>query len=56
LLRELNPEVPIILSSGFDQSEAARRFSALQPVAFLQKPYTAERLVEAVSAVLRRPD
>ncbi|HUK18869.1 MAG TPA: chemotaxis protein CheB [Bryobacteraceae bacterium] len=54
LLREVNPKVPIILSSGFDESEAARKFSALKPVGFLQKPYTAERLVEAVSAVLRR--
>jgi two-component system CheB/CheR fusion protein len=54
LLAELNPEVPVILSSGFDESEAARKFSGAKPVAFLQKPYTVERLIETISAVLRR--
>jgi DNA-binding NtrC family response regulator len=55
LLRETNPDVPIILSSGFDEAEAARRFSEPKPARFLQKPYTMERLVEAVAAVLNRP-
>ncbi|MGO4885164.1 MAG: PAS domain S-box protein [Bryobacteraceae bacterium] len=53
LLRQINPGVPVILSSGFEQSEAQRRFAALQPVHFLQKPYTAGRLAEAVAAALR---
>jgi len=55
-LVELNPEVPIILSSGFGEGEAAVKFSALPQASFLQKPYTAQRLVEAVSAVLPRTD
>lgn len=54
LLREINPGVPVILSSGFDETEAARRFSEPKPARFLQKPYTMERLVEAVAAVLNR--
>ncbi len=52
LLREINPGVPVILSSGFDETEAARRFSEPKPARFLQKPYTMERLVAAVAAVL----
>ncbi len=54
LLKQINPDVPVILSSGFDESEAARRFSKLKPARFLQKPYTVERLVEAIAATLNR--
>ena len=49
LLRQINPDVAVILSSGFDETEAQRRFSSLKPARFLQKPYTAERLVGAVA-------
>jgi FixJ family two-component response regulator len=52
-LMELNPEVPITLSSGFGEGEAAVKFSALPQASFLQKPYTAGRLVEAVSGAFR---
>ena len=54
LLHEVNPGVPIILSSGFDVKEAGRRFSTLKPAGFLQKPYTAQRLIAAVAAVLKK--
>ena len=54
ILQELNPNVPIILSSGFDRSEAARKFGNTKPVTFLQKPYTADELVEAIASVVRR--
>ncbi len=54
LLKEIDPSVPVILSSGFDEAEAARRFSGLKPARFLQKPYTAERLVQAVATALKR--
>jgi CheY-like chemotaxis protein len=55
-LMELNPEVPIILSSGFGEGEAAGKLSAVPQASFLQKPYTAERLVEAVRGAFRRTD
>jgi two-component system CheB/CheR fusion protein len=51
-IKRINPDVPVILSSGFDESEAVRRFSGIKPQGFLQKPYTIERLVEAVAATL----
>jgi PAS domain S-box-containing protein len=52
LLKEINPGIPVILSSGFDEPEAARRFSGLKPTRFLQKPYTAARLLRAVADTL----
>ncbi len=56
LLRQVNPDVPIILSSGFDEREATKRFSDCKPAGFLQKPYTSQRLISVVAAVLRRTD
>jgi CheY-like chemotaxis protein len=53
LLHEINPDVPVILASGFDQSEVTRKFSRLKPASFLQKPFTAQRLIAAVAAVLQ---
>jgi CheY-like chemotaxis protein len=53
LLHEANPDIPVILSSGFDEKEVTRRFSRLKPTSFLQKPFTAQRLIEAVAAVLQ---
>ncbi len=53
LLHEIDPSVPVIMSSGFDESEAARRFPGIKPARFLQKPYTTGRLIEAVAAALK---
>jgi DNA-binding NtrC family response regulator len=53
-LRQIKPDVPVILSSGFDESEAGRGFTGLKPASFLQKPYTVERLVQAVAVTLKR--
>ncbi len=55
LLHQINPDVPIILSSGFDEREVTQRFGDRKPAGFLQKPYTSQRLISAVAAVLRRP-
>lgn len=54
LMKQINPDVPVVLSSGLDETEATRRFSEPKPARFLQKPYTAGRLVEAVAATLRQ--
>jgi DNA-binding NtrC family response regulator len=55
LIKQINPHVPVILSTGFDAGEEARRFPGLKPQGFLQKPYTNERLVEAIADTLKRP-
>jgi CheY-like chemotaxis protein len=53
LLRGIDPNVPIILTSGFDESEITRRVASPKPERFLQKPFTAQRLVATVAAVLQ---
>ena len=53
MLNQINPEVPVILSSGFDESDAASRFSDMRPAHFLQKPYTTEGLIEAIATALK---
>jgi DNA-binding response OmpR family regulator/nitrogen-specific signal transduction histidine kinase len=55
-MRALAPAVPILLSSGFSQSEAAGRFRGGRLAGFLGKPYTAPRLVEAVREALASKD
>jgi PAS domain S-box-containing protein len=52
-LRRINPDVRVVLSSGYSQTEAARRFTD-QPVAgFLQKPYDVDALIAEVWRHLR---
>jgi CheY-like chemotaxis protein len=52
-LHEINPDVPVILMSGFAESEVTQRFSSLKPASFVQKPFTAQRLASAVAGVLK---
>ncbi len=49
-LKAIRPEVPVLLSSGFDELEAARRFQDGGIAGFLQKPYTVAQLAEKVKA------
>ncbi|HFQ94345.1 MAG TPA: response regulator, partial [Anaerolineae bacterium] len=51
-LRRLNPDVKVLLSSGFNQIEATRHFSGKGLAGFMQKPYNAARLLEEVKAYL----
>jgi len=52
LLRQIQSEIPVIVSSGYDESEATRRFAGKGVSGFLKKPYTAEALAERVKSVL----
>ncbi|HXI38377.1 MAG TPA: response regulator, partial [Bryobacteraceae bacterium] len=52
LLRNIQPDIPVILSSGYDESEATRRFAGKGVNGFLKKPYTAETLAKRVKSVL----
>ncbi len=52
-LRRIRADIPVILSSGYNEAEILRRFTA-QPVAgFIQKPYTATRLLTKIQEVLQ---
>ncbi len=54
-LRLIRPDVRVILSSGYNEVEAIRRFTGKGLAGFVQKPYTSARLAEAVNSVLHRP-
>jgi CheY-like chemotaxis protein len=55
-LRAIRPDVPVILSSGYNEAEAFRRFHANNVAKFIQKPYTAAKLVDAIRDVLDTAD
>jgi signal transduction histidine kinase len=51
-LEQIRPGVPVLLSSGYDQTEVDRRFRGRAVCGFIQKPYSARQLVERVVSVL----
>jgi PAS domain S-box-containing protein len=51
-LQTINPGVRVLLSSGFNEIEAIRRFTGKGLAGFIQKPYTAAALAEKVRGVL----
>jgi CheY-like chemotaxis protein len=52
-LREIRPDVRVLLSSGFRDDLRVKELLAAGVVAFLDKPYTLESLARAVDAALR---
>jgi PAS domain S-box-containing protein len=50
-LRSLRPELPILLSSGYPEAEATRRFPAHGITGFLQKPYSAGVLLDKIATL-----
>jgi len=52
-LHRLNPHVPVILSSGYNEQEVYRKFNGAGPAGFLQKPYTLAALKEVLARVLQ---
>lgn len=52
-LRSLRPDLPILLSSGYPEAEATRRFAAHGITAFLQKPYVASTLLDKVANLIK---
>ena len=53
-LRELAAELPVLLSSGDDQSLLADRVSGDPHTAFISKPYLEPELLERIHSLLRR--
>ncbi len=51
-LRRLEPGIPVILTSGFDQAQVMAGDHAERPQAFLGKPYDLTRLDEVIRQVL----
>ena len=51
-LRRLQPDIKVIISSGYDEQDIVRRFTGQGLAGFIQKPYTLDNLIHALHAVL----
>ncbi len=51
-LRRIQPDVRVILSSGYNEQEAVGRFAGRGLAGFIQKPYSPSELVELIRRVL----
>mgnify|MGYP000711947813 CR=1 FL=1 len=51
-LREIRPDVRVVLSTGYSEQEAALRFAGVPLAGFVHKPYTATALVEKIGAAI----
>ena len=55
-LHRVQPGVRVIVSSGYDQREVTRRLPGFRLCGFLQKPYSAARLIFMVGNVLKHSE
>ena len=53
-IRRIHPDMPVILSSGYNEQESVQAFMGRGLAAFLQKPYTLRALERTVLEVLAR--
>lgn len=53
-MREIQPDVQIVLVSGYSEERAAEHFDGPPLAGFLQKPFLPESLIERVRAVLEK--
>ncbi|MCB1052417.1 MAG: response regulator, partial [Acidobacteria bacterium] len=47
-LQSVAPEVRVVVSSGYQQSEAMDQFPSKGPVCFVQKPFRMQTLIQTV--------
>jgi CheY-like chemotaxis protein len=52
-LTSIRQNIPVLLSSGYNEAEATRRFTGKGLAGFIQKPYTAASLAEKIKAVIQ---
>jgi DNA-binding NtrC family response regulator len=52
-MQAIRPPVRVLLSSGFNEVEAVRRFTGKGLAGFIQKPYTSMALAEKIKQVLQ---
>jgi two-component system, cell cycle sensor histidine kinase and response regulator CckA len=53
-IRRICPDMAVIISSGFEESEAMRQFAEDPALLFLKKPFTAASLVRKIGAAIQR--
>jgi CheY-like chemotaxis protein len=52
-LREIDPDLPVVVSSGYRETELQQRFRGQAVSGYAQKPYTAAKLVELIHAAVK---
>lgn len=53
-LKKINPDIRVLLMSGYSEQEASNRFSGKGVSAFMQKPYTPQDLQEKLAEILEQ--
>jgi two-component system, chemotaxis family, CheB/CheR fusion protein len=53
-IKAIRPELPVVLSSGYDEGQAVKRFGEQDLAGFIQKPYSVQHLLEVVKKTLRK--
>lgn len=53
-MRRIRPDVPVVLSSGYNEQEATNEFAGHGAVGFIQKPYRADQLLDRIQEVLNQ--
>jgi signal transduction histidine kinase/CheY-like chemotaxis protein len=51
-LKEIRPEVPVIISTGLTEETAMQRFAGADIAGFIHKPYTMHALIDKIRGVL----
>ncbi|HTM88643.1 MAG TPA: response regulator [Terriglobales bacterium] len=54
-LKSIRPDIPVVLSSGYEEADATRRFTGKGLAGFIQKPYAAAGLAEKIKIALESP-
>lgn len=52
VMQRINPDVKVIISSGYDKRDVVARFGELKPTSILKKPFNAQMLIDQVGSVL----
>ncbi len=52
ILKTMQPNVRVLLSSGYNEVEAVRRFTGKGIAGFIQKPYSSAGLAEKLKSIL----
>jgi PAS domain S-box-containing protein len=54
-IREIQPDVPIVISTGYSELVAIEQFGTGTAIDFVQKPYTVAKLGEKIKAAIEHP-
>lgn len=52
VMQLVNPDVKVIVSSGYDEYDVIERFGESRPISILKKPFNAQMLLDQVQSVL----